>query len=217
MAWRRALVANTRSGANTVRFMLKSRSLPEIGRLSDSARGGRRQHRHSRAASLPRMKSAYPELLQDFPLPVASPDTPPTAKAQIRAEVVSYDEDRRTRGLRTLAEITGDSGEAVVQGLRDIAPDLADWIVDFSYGDVMARPGLDRRTRQLATIAALTALGNAQPQLKVHMQGALNVGCKPQEIIEVILQMTVYCGFPAALNALSVFRDLEVPGEGSRG
>ena len=71
--------------------------------------------------------------------------------------------DRRTRGLRALSEITGDSGEGVVSSLRDIAPDLADWIIDFSYGDVMARPGLDRRSRQFATIAALTALGNAQP------------------------------------------------------
>ena len=60
----------------------------------------------------------------------------------------------------------------VVSSLRDIAPDLADWIIDFSYGDVMARPGLDRRSRQFATIAALTALGNAQPQLKVHIAGA---------------------------------------------
>ena len=93
-------------------------------------------------------------------------------------------------------------------GLRDIAPDLADWIVDFSYGDVMSSPGLDRRTRQLATIAALTALGNAQPQFKVHIAGALNVGCRAQEIIETILQMAVFAGFPAAINALAVAREV---------
>jgi 4-carboxymuconolactone decarboxylase len=80
--------------------------------------------------------------------------------------------------------------------------------VEFAYGDVMARPGLDRRSRQLATIAALTALGNAQPQLKVHIQGALNAGCKPQEIVEVILQMAVFAGFPAAINALNVAREV---------
>lgn len=125
-----------------------------------------------------------------------------------RAEVVSFSEDRRARGLRALEEITGVAGVAVVQSLRATTPDLADWIIEFSYGDVMARPGLDRRTRQLATIAALTALGNAQPQLKVHIQGALNVGCKPQEIIEVILQMTVYCGFPSAINALAVLKEV---------
>jgi 4-carboxymuconolactone decarboxylase len=107
-----------------------------------------------------------------------------------------------------LAEITGGTGEDVVESLRDIAPDLADWIVDFSYGDVMARPGLDRRSRQFATIAALTALGNAQPQLAVHIRGALNVGCTPQEIVEVILQMSVFAGFPAAINALNVAREV---------
>ena len=116
-------------------------------------------------------------------------------------------ENRRVRGLRALAEITGQTGESVVAGVRELAPDLADWIIDFSYGDVMSRPGLDRRTRQLATIAALTALGNAQPQLKVHISGALNVGCRPAEIVEVIMQMAVYAGFPAALNALAVARE----------
>lgn len=121
-------------------------------------------------------------------------------------------EDRRARGLRALGEITGASGESVVESLRDIAPDLADWIVDFSYGDVMARPGLDRRSRQLATIAALTALGHCAPQLKVHIRGALNVGCTRHEIVEVILQMTVYAGFPAAINALNVARETMAPG-----
>ena len=124
-----------------------------------------------------------------------------------RDEVVSQPEERRERGLRALAEITGASGESVVHSLRDLAPDLADWIVDFSYGDVMARPGLDRRTRQLATIAALAAMSHL-PQLKVHITGALNVGCTRQEIVEVILQMTVFAGFPAAINALNVAREV---------
>jgi 4-carboxymuconolactone decarboxylase len=119
----------------------------------------------------------------------------------------SQAENRRVRGLRALAEITGQTGESVVAGIRDLAPDLADWIIDFSYGDVMSRPGLDKRTRQLATIAALTALGHAQPQLKVHITGALNVGCRPAEIVEVIMQMAVFAGFPAALNALTVARE----------
>jgi 4-carboxymuconolactone decarboxylase len=158
------------------------------------------------------MKAPQRDRVSDLPAPlITEGDTSSNGRAAPRAEVVSYSDDRRSRGLRALAEITGESGVAVVQGLREIAPDLADWIIDFSYGDVMARPGLDRRTRQLATIAALTALGNAQPQLKLHVQGALKVGCKPQEIIEVILQMTVYCGFPAAINALSVVREVLEP------
>src|SRR5205085_1763749 len=126
----------------------------------------------------------------------------------INASAINDSDGRRQRGLRALAGITGDSGEGVVDSLRGIAPDLAEWIIDFSYGDVMSRPGLDLRSRQFATIAALTALGNAQPQLKVHIEGALNVGCTQQEIVEVILQMAVYAGFPAAINALDVAREV---------
>ena len=117
-------------------------------------------------------------------------------------------EQRRESGVRALHSITGGSGEAVVHGLKDIAPDLAEWIIAFSYGDVMSRPGLDLRSRQFATIAALTALGNAVPQLKVHIHGALNVGCTPAEIVEVVLQMAVYAGFPAAINGINAARDV---------
>lgn len=115
---------------------------------------------------------------------------------------------RLARGQQALQAITGDTGNAVVVSLKDIAPDLADWIVEFAYGDVMARPGLDRRTRQLATVAALTAMGTAAAQLKVHMQGALNVGCTPEEVVEAVLQMVVYAGFPAAINGLAAAREV---------
>jgi 4-carboxymuconolactone decarboxylase len=150
------------------------------------------------------------ERIEDTPQPavdVAIPTLRPAPRtAPPRADTVVSAEVRRARGLATLGQITGATGESVVDGLRDIAPDLADWIVDFSYGDVMSRPDLDVRTRQLATIAALTALGNAAPQLEVHVKGALNVGCTQSEIIEVILQMAVFAGFPAAINGLNVAR-----------
>jgi 4-carboxymuconolactone decarboxylase len=115
---------------------------------------------------------------------------------------------RHELGEATLSAITGGTGTAVVESLKDIAPDLAEWIISFSYGDVMARPGLDKRSRQLATVAALTAMGTAMPQLKVHIHGALNVGCKPDEIVEAILQMAVFAGFPAAINGLHVAREV---------
>jgi len=161
------------------------------------------------------MKSQRMERIFDEPAPPLFPHDPQDPQGPSRAEVVSYSDDRRTRGMRALAEITGEAGVAVIENLRGIAPDFADWIVDFSYGDVMARPGLDLRTRQLATIAALTALGHAQPQLRVHIAGALKVGCRPQEIIEVILQMAVFAGFPAAINALTVAREV-IDGRGAR-
>lgn len=117
-------------------------------------------------------------------------------------------DQRRVRGEHTIAAITGSAGTSVVDSLRDLSPELGHWIVDFAYGDVFSRPALSLCTRELATISALTALGNAQPQLKVHIEGALNVGCTPEEIVEVIIQMAVYAGFPSALNGISAAREV---------
>lgn len=117
-------------------------------------------------------------------------------------------DSRRTKGIETLQRITGATGNSVVNSLSDVSPELGDWIVDFAYGDVFSRPGVALCTRELATISALTALGNAQPQLKVHIEGALNVGCKPEEIVEIIIQMAVYAGFPSALNGISAAREV---------
>ncbi|MGF6222298.1 carboxymuconolactone decarboxylase family protein [Pseudomonas frederiksbergensis] len=117
-------------------------------------------------------------------------------------------DSRRVKGIETLERITGAAGNTVVNSLSDISPELGDWIVDFAYGDVFSRPVIALCTRELATISALTALGNAQPQLTVHIEGALNVGCKPEEIVEIIIQMAVYAGFPSALNGISAAREV---------
>ncbi|MBR8239656.1 carboxymuconolactone decarboxylase family protein [Burkholderia multivorans] len=111
-------------------------------------------------------------------------------------------EDRYARGWDKLKEIDGDAGERVIAALAPIAPDFARMVIEFSFGEIYSRPQLDLKSREIATIAALAALGNAQPQLKVHIEGALNVGCTRDEIVEVFMQMAVYAGIPAALNAL---------------
>ncbi len=110
--------------------------------------------------------------------------------------------ERYVRGLAKLQEIDGQAGEKVVASLARIAPDFARYLIEFPFGDIYSRPGLDLRSREIAVVAALTALGNAAPQLKVHIQGALNVGVSRQEVVETIMQMAVYAGFPAALNGL---------------
>jgi 4-carboxymuconolactone decarboxylase len=115
-------------------------------------------------------------------------------------------DDRYERGLRKLGEIDGEQGERIVTGLADIAPDFARYVVEFPFGDIYNRPGLDLRTREIATVAALTAMATAPAQLKVHIHGALNVGCTRMEITEVIMQMAVFAGFPAALNGLAAAR-----------
>jgi 4-carboxymuconolactone decarboxylase len=115
---------------------------------------------------------------------------------------------RLERGKRALAEIDGEAGDKVIAALADIAPDFADYVLEFPFGDIYSRPGLDLRSREIATIAALAALGNAQPQLKVHIEAGLNVGLSRQEITEILIQMAVYAGFPAALNGLFAAKEV---------
>lgn len=117
-------------------------------------------------------------------------------------------QSRYQRGLEKLREIDGEAGEQVLDSLGDIAPDFARYLIEFPFGDIYSRPGLDLRSREIAVVAALTALGNASPQLKVHIQGALNVGISRQEVVEIMMQMAVYAGFPAALNGLSAAREV---------
>ncbi len=116
--------------------------------------------------------------------------------------------DRYARGWKKLKEIDGEAGEKVIESLKDIAPDLGRYTIEFPFGDVYSRKGLDLKSREVATVAALSAMGNAAPQLKVHINAALNVGCKSDEIVEVIIQISVYAGFPAALNAASVAKSV---------
>jgi len=111
---------------------------------------------------------------------------------------------RYENGLVKLAEIDGEAGQKVIDSLQAICPDLAKYMIEFPFGDIYQRSQLDLKSREIATVAALTVLGHCAPQLNVHINGALNVGCKPDEIIEVILQMAVYAGFPAALNGMFV-------------
>ena len=108
--------------------------------------------------------------------------------------------ERYTRGLDKLKEIDGHAGERVIDALKDIAPDLGRYVIEFGFGDIYSRGILSLKEREIATVAALVALGNAQPQLKVHIHGALNVGCTRQEVVEIMIQMAAYVGFPAALN-----------------
>lgn len=117
-------------------------------------------------------------------------------------------QSRYDRGLAKLEQIDGQAGRKVIDSLRDIAPDFARYLIEFPFGDIYSRPGLDLRTREIAVIAALTALGNAAPQLKVHVEGALNVGASREEVVEVMMQMAVYAGFPAALNGLFAAKEV---------
>lgn len=114
--------------------------------------------------------------------------------------------DRYERGLEKIKRIYGESWN--IGFLDDISPELGRYTVEFLFGDIYNEKKLDARLRQIAIIAALTTLGNANAPLKIHINGALNVGCSRQEIVEVINEMAVYAGFPAAVNGLAIAREV---------
>jgi len=131
------------------------------------------------------------------------------------------DQKRYERGLKMLGRIDGRAGEEVLDRVRAISPDFARLLAEFPFGDVYARPGLSLREREIAVVGALAALGFATPQLKVHVAAGLNVGLTQEEIVEIIIMMSVYAGFPAALNALfaadEVFRERAAQAAGADG
>jgi 4-carboxymuconolactone decarboxylase len=116
--------------------------------------------------------------------------------------------ERYLRGAEQLSRVDGEAGLQVVESLSKAFPDFATYLVEFPFGDIYSRAGLGLRERELAVVAALCALGNAAPQLRVHIHAALHVGCTPRELVEVVMQMSVYAGFPAALNGLSALREV---------
>lgn len=116
--------------------------------------------------------------------------------------------ERFHRGLKALNSLDTAASKRLMDELKDIAPEMADFIIEFAYGDVYARPGLDPKSRQVATIAALTAMGNARPQLKFHIGAALKTGLSPREIIEVMYVTTVFAGFPSGLNGIDAAREV---------
>lgn len=106
---------------------------------------------------------------------------------------------------RMLSETLNPGMEAALDArYGHLLPGMAESVVEFAYGRQYARPGLDLKTRYIATIAALTALGGqTRPQLKVNISGALKAGASREEIAEAIWQMALYGGFPAAINGLN--------------
>ncbi|MDP1552620.1 MAG: carboxymuconolactone decarboxylase family protein [Methanobacteriaceae archaeon] len=116
--------------------------------------------------------------------------------------------DRYRKGIETLEIMNKDAIKILMESLDDTAPDLANFVIKFAYGEVYTRKALDLKSREIATVAALTAMGNAPEQLKDHINGALNVGCSREEIVEVIIQMTLYAGFPAAINGIMAAKEV---------
>jgi 4-carboxymuconolactone decarboxylase len=111
-------------------------------------------------------------------------------------------------GWDALSRIDGHAGAQVIAALADVAPDLGRFIIEFGFGDIYTRPGMNLLQRELVTVGALTALGTATPQLKVHVHGLLNVGGTREQLIEAVIHVAAYAGFPAAINAMLAAKEV---------
>jgi 4-carboxymuconolactone decarboxylase len=117
--------------------------------------------------------------------------------------------ERYKKGELLLNKIHGaHTGESIVSALEGVCPDLADMTIEWGFGEIVSRTGIDLKTRQLVTVASCVTLGYAQPQLRAHIEGALNVGATKEEIVEVILQVALYAGFAAATNAMLLAKEV---------
>ncbi|MEE1129923.1 MAG: carboxymuconolactone decarboxylase family protein [Methanobrevibacter sp.] len=116
---------------------------------------------------------------------------------------------RYEKGKEVLEGIQKKSVDEIFKELEDIAPDMSRFVVEFPYSEIYTREEVDLKTRELCTVAALTVLGTI-PQLKDHINAALNVGNTPTEIVEIILQMSAYCGFPKSINGLVAAKEVFV-------
>lgn len=117
-------------------------------------------------------------------------------------------DEKYKRGLEKLEEISPGASKRTAESLNDIAPDMVRYMMEFVFGEISSRPGLDMKSREIAAVAALAALGTAPNQLKIHIKGALNCGCSRDEVVEVLIQVLVYAGFPATLNGLRLAKEV---------
>jgi 4-carboxymuconolactone decarboxylase len=127
---------------------------------------------------------------------------------------MDFADDRYRRGIDVLQRLSGESIEQVTNRVAEIAPDFARMTIEFPFGDLYTRKALDLRSREIAAVSALAALGRL-PQLRVHIIAALNLGVAREEIVELLMQISIYAGFPPALNALAECHDLLIEGEGA--
>ena len=112
--------------------------------------------------------------------------------------------DVSDEGMRTRREVLGDEHvDRAIERTTEFTADFQDLITRYAWGEIWSRPGLDRRTRSLVTIAALVALGR-EHELELHVRAALRNGVTPDELKEVLLQCAVYCGVPAANGAFAI-------------
>ncbi|MGJ8521652.1 Carboxymuconolactone decarboxylase family [Carnimonas sp. R-84981] len=114
--------------------------------------------------------------------------------------------NRRDSALALLKQLEKEAPEKVANNLDSFDSNAVELILGFAFTDVLSRSGIDLRLREMLTVAMLASMGTAQGQLDFHMRAALNTGVTREEIVEIIYQVAVYAGVPAAMNAISSAR-----------
>jgi 4-carboxymuconolactone decarboxylase len=116
------------------------------------------------------------------------------------------DETLRARGERLLRKVDGDKvADNLLREYEEIAPDFTRYLIEFAFGEIYARDG-DLRYKELVAIASLATMGGCDRQLETHVHGAFNVGLSEAEIVEAVMTLIPYIGFPRALNAMAVVK-----------
>jgi 4-carboxymuconolactone decarboxylase len=116
--------------------------------------------------------------------------------------------ERFERGTKLINALIEGGDQAILKGLGKTAPDLANYVLEFIFGDLYSRSGFDLKTKQILTITILATLGNAKPQLAYHINAALNIGITRDEIIDIMTHLSGYAGFPAALNGVATAKEV---------
>ena len=119
---------------------------------------------------------------------------------------MSQTDDLTRYGRDIMDSLESGLADKVTARLSELDSTLPALITDYAFGAVVGRPGLDLRTREMLTVASLITLGNARPQLELHMRAALNTGVTPEELLEIVIQMAIYAGVPACMNGLTAYR-----------
>lgn len=117
-------------------------------------------------------------------------------------------DERYQKGLANLEKVDREGGKSVIKSLAGLSEDVGRYIIEFAFGDIYDRGVLDLKEREMITITTLLTQGDTEPQLNVHINGALNVGLTPEEIIETFIQTIPYVGFPKVLNAITVAKEV---------
>lgn len=116
--------------------------------------------------------------------------------------------NRYKTGVNYLGMLNEQQEQVLKNSYDNFSPELVKFTIEYGYGDIYSRENLNKRYRQIATIAALATLGNVQSQLKFHIIAGLHIGLTTKEINEIMLLMTVYAGFPSAINGTNILKEV---------